>query len=355
MAFQDTIAPPKTRVLVVDDTKTIRAMIRAFLADDPRIEVVGEAGDPYEARALIKALQPDVLTLDVEMPRMNGLVFLEKLMRLRPTPVVMVSTRTAEQSDEAVRALALGAFDCIDLIRLRNRDPRLPDLADTLVAASRSKLGLSAKGRVQAVTPAKRTAFDWNGRIVLVGSSTGGVDALLTIVGDLDENCAPVVIAQHMPSHFLRSFANRLNTQSAAKVSIAEDGHVLRQGEVLLAPGGDFHAEVAGKSRPRIRLCRDRGDQLYSPSVNLLFGSALPIADRTVAVMLTGMGKDGAQEMRHLFDGGAVTIAQSAETCVVDGMPRSAREAGAVAEVVDLGDISARVRWHTNRLCTAGP
>ena len=158
-------------------------MIRALLGEDERIEVVGEAVDPYEARDLIKVLSPDVLTLDVEMPRMNGLVFLEKLMRLRPTPVVMVSTRTVEQSDEAVKALALGAIDCIDLTRLKLRDPRLPNLADTLVTAAQAQLtGFNPDYLRQFQQPAVRR-FSWNGKYVFIGSSTGGVDALLNVLG----------------------------------------------------------------------------------------------------------------------------------------------------------------------------
>lgn len=348
MAPKDASHLSRTRVLVVDDTRTIRAMIRTLLMNDPRVHVVGEAGDPYEARDLMKSLEPDVLTLDVEMPRMNGLVFLEKLMRLRPTPVVMVSTRTVEQSDEAVRALALGAFDCIDLKRLRNRDPRLPDLADTLVAASRAKVGgRFARQTSDRPTRTRASDFEWNGKYVFIGSSTGGVDALLTIVGELPRNCAPVVIAQHMPSHFLKSFATRLDTHAAPKVSIAEDGQLLQPGQVLLAPGGDHHVEVAGTAAPRIRLRPKSGDELYVPSVAVLFASALPFAAKSVAVMLTGMGRDGAEEMRALFDAGAHTIAQSANTCVVDGMPRAARELGGVTEEVDLQDIASRLRHHT--------
>lgn len=340
--------PPrvKTRVLIVDDTRTIRAMIRSLLAGDPRIEVVGEAGDPYEARELIKALKPDVLTLDVEMPRMNGLVFLEKLMRLRPTPVVMVSTRTVEQSDVAVQALSLGAIDCIDLKRLTAGDPRLPNLADTLVTASQAKLTRQSGAEVVPAAQ-ERSEFVWNGRYVFVGSSTGGVDALLTVIGGLPANCAPVLIAQHMPEHFLQSFARRLDANCQPRVRLAENGDVMRQGEVLLAPGGEFHVQVAGLSAPRVRLIPDTGDELYVPSVGVLFRSVVDFADKAVGVMLTGMGRDGASEMRLMRDAGATTIVQSGATCVVDGMPRAAREAGAAQEVVDLEKVAGRLKRHT--------
>ena len=195
MSGSDKVPGTKTRVLIVDDTRTIRAMIRVLLHDDDRIEVVGEAADPYEARDLIKALSPDVLTLDVEMPRMNGLVFLEKLMRLRPMPVVMVSTRTAEQSDEAIKALALGAIDCIDLTRLKKRDPRLPDLGDTLVAAGRARLSRLPTIATGNETRPSEASYSWNGKFVLIGSSTGGVDALLveTMSDELLRKAVPVL------------------------------------------------------------------------------------------------------------------------------------------------------------------
>ncbi len=343
LSRQDGKTGPKTRVLIVDDTRTIRALIRAMLSVDPRIDVVGEASDPYEARDLIKSLQPDVITLDVEMPRMNGLQFLEKLMRLRPVPVVMVSMRTVEQSDEAIKALALGAIDCIDLGRLKNRDPRLPDLAETILAASRAQISRRRSSVGRRTDEVSRNGFSWNGRVVLIGSSTGGVDALLTVIGGLPANCAPTVIAQHMPQHFLRSFAQRLNAHSAPSVSIAEDGEKLVQGRVLLAPGGSLHAELTGVSTPRIRLRRDDGTALYVPSVERLFGSAEDFASMAIAVMLTGMGRDGAREMRRLRDAGATTIAQSSDTCIVDGMPKAAREEGAAQEVVALENIPSRV------------
>ena len=330
------------RVLIVDDTRTIRMLIRTLLARDPRVEVVGEAGDPYEARALIKELQPDVLTLDVEMPRMNGLVFLEKIMRLRPMPVVMVSTRTAEQSDAAVRALALGALDCIDLKLLQRGDPRVANIADTIVMAGSAQVRQlrQADGR-DAQNPLK--SYDWNGKSVFVGSSTGGVDALMTVFADYPENCPPTVVAQHMPAHFLESFASRLNSHSAPVVRLAREGDVLRQGEVLIAAGGDHHIRVRNANTPVLTRVPDDGSALYVPSVEVLFRSAVGLGDMAVGVMLTGMGRDGAQDMLAMRTAGAHTIAQSPETVVVDGMPRAARECGAVCDVCHLNDIGARI------------
>ena len=335
-------------VLIVDDTATIRRMIRALLEGDPRLCVLGEAADPYEARELIKRLRPDVLTLDVEMPRMNGLVFLEKLMRLRPMPVVMVSTRTAEQTEDALTALSLGAIDCVDLRLLRMGDTRVAPIGDTLVAAARSPIARRTRRPLPVPTrqsgPASvASSFRWNGRFVVMGSSTGGVDALLTVLSGFPKNCAPAVIAQHMPPHFIESFAARLDAMTPPVVRVARDGDALVQGRILLAPGGDFHAALTRDFPPRITLVRDRSGYLHVPSVACLFGSAAAHSRKAVGVMLTGMGRDGAREMKSMRDAGARTIVQSGPTSTVDGMPRAARELGAAEEVVPLDAISHRI------------
>lgn len=337
------------RVLIVDDTRTVRALLRAHLSTDPRLSVVGEAGDPYEAREKIKALNPDVVTLDVEMPKMNGLEFLKKLMRLRPMPVVMISTRTTEQSDVAVRALSLGAVDCIDLRVLQGVGPGEVQLADTLIMASKAKL--SMPGRPAAHDPG---SFDWNGKCVVIGSSTGGVDALMTVIGGYPAHGPPTLIAQHMPAAFLQSFCARLDRKTRPRVTLAQDGQTLEQGHVYLAPGGDRHLAIGGRKVTRLRVVQDTGRETYIPSVNVLFNSALPIAPSVVAVMLTGMGRDGADAMKALRDQGAHTIVQSGETAVVDGMPRAAREAGAACEVAALGEVSKHILAATKRAREAG-
>ena len=210
----------RQRVVLVDDSRTVRALLRMTIDADPRLEVVGEAGDPYEAREIIKALSPDVITLDVEMPRMNGLVFLEHLMRLRPMPVVMVSSRTTANSEEAVKALSIGAVDCVDMARFQ-ADPRQRErLVEALVCAAsamvRGKPTAAANaapppGMLRPVSP----PFRWNGRIVVIGSSTGGVDALERVLTHIPADGPPVLIAQHMPEAFMRSFASRLNDSMA--------------------------------------------------------------------------------------------------------------------------------------------
>ncbi|MGI1661635.1 chemotaxis-specific protein-glutamate methyltransferase CheB [Palleronia sp. KMU-117] len=342
-----------TRVLIVDDSRTIRTMLRALLAADPRIAVVGEATDPYEAREAIKALDPDVLTLDVEMPRMNGLDFLGRLMRLRPMPVVMVSTRTTENSETAIRALSIGAVDCIDLSRFRGDAEGAVRLADTLVQAARASVGrLTARPRPAQARPAA-APFQWNGRIVLIGSSTGGVDALERVLAAYPADGPPTLVAQHMPPSFLRSFADRLNAQVAPQVSVLGADALLETGRVYFAPGGDSHGIVVGRDRLRLRAIADDGTAAYVPSVDRLFASAVGVARQVVAVLLTGMGRDGAEAMRDLRAAGAHTIVQSGDSCVIDGMPRAARDLDAAIEVRPLDEIGAAILAATGRAALA--
>lgn len=330
------------RVLIVDDSRTIRTMLRALLASDRRIVVVGEATDPFEAREAIKALNPDVLTLDVEMPRMNGLEFLERLMRLRPMPVVMVSNRTAENSETAIQALSIGAVDCIDLKRFRGDRDGAARLADTLLMAARA----SVVRRPAAAVPGRGAGdarFRWNGKIVVIGSSTGGVDALERVLAAYPADGPPTLVAQHMPPSFLRSFAGRLDGVVLPGVGRLDAAVPARCGEVWLAPGGDLHGVIAGRDRVQFRPEPDTGTEAHVPSVHRLFSSACGIAPQVVAVMLTGMGRDGAEAMRALRDGGAHTIVQSGDSCVVDGMPRAARDLGAATEVCALDAIGRAI------------
>ncbi len=331
------------RVLIVDDSQTIRRLIRNRLVGDPRLEVVGEASDPYEARERIKILRPDVLTLDVEMPRMNGLDFLEKLMRLRPMPVVMISTETHHGSVAALEALSLGAVECVG----KPNADRLPEtflnLPDLLVAAAEANLRSPHQRTVG--TPA--TGFSWNGRYVLIGASTGGVDALETLLSGYPENCPPTLITQHMPESFLASFAKRLGTRMAPKMALATPEAPLLQGHVYLAPGGDFHLGVSHGDPPRCRLIAEDKRNGHRPSVDVLFESALAIAPRVVSVLLTGMGRDGAAAMKLLRQQGASCIAQDEATSVVFGMPRAAMENGGAERAVPIGRMSEEIL----RLC----
>lgn len=327
------------RVLIVDDSSTIRQLIRNRLAGDRRLLVVGEASDPYEAREQIKLLRPDVLTLDVEMPRMNGLDFLEKLMRLHPMPVVMISTETQRGSTAALEALSLGAVECVG----KPNADRLPEtflnLAELLVAAADANIR-QPQSRISA-QPA--TGFHWNGRFVLIGSSTGGVDALETLLSGYPVNCPPTLITQHMPESFLASFAKRLSSRIAPKMALATPDGPLLQGHVYLAPGGDFHLGVTPGETPRCRLISGEKRNGHRPSVDVLFESALPMASRIISVLLTGMGRDGAEAMRQLRSAGAHCLAQDQATSVVFGMPKAALDSGAAERAVPLGRMASEI------------
>ena len=328
------------RVLVVDDSATMRAIIIRALSRDVGIEVVGQASNPIEAREAIKALNPDVLTLDVEMPQMNGLDFLERLMRLRPMPVVMVSTLTSRGAEATLRALELGAVECV-------AKPQLNDHAtfDRIASIVRTAAGARPRPiRDQTIAAPVVPNFIPGDRLLAIGASTGGVEALLAILSSFPVNCPPTVITQHMPAAFTASFAKRLDRSCAATVSEASDGAVLTAGQVYLAPGGATHLEVAGSSSTswRCRLVESEAVNGHRPSVDVLFQSAATVArHRAVGVILTGMGRDGARGLLAMRTAGAQTFGQDEASCVVYGMPKSAFELGAVATQVSLQSAAA--------------
>ncbi len=302
------------------------------MSRDPEIDVVGEAGDPLEAREAIKSLAPDVLTLDIEMPKMNGIEFLEKIMRLRPMPVIMVSTLTQKGAAISVEALELGAFDCVG-------KPDFDGIAEKVKTAARARvrsLGERSKPVVQA------TNYRPSNKLLAIGSSTGGVEALLTMLAGFPENCPPTVITQHMPPSFTASFAARLDRVCAPKVQEASEGAPLKNGHIYLAPGGARHLEVRGGVQPHCSLREGPPVSGHCPSVDVLFGSAAEIyGRRCVGVILTGMGRDGAAGLKQLRDIGAHTLGQDEATCVVYGMPKAAFELGAVERQVSLTGIGA--------------
>ncbi len=331
------------KVLVVDDSATMRSLISAVLRRDPDIMVIGQAGDPLEAREAIKRLNPDVLTLDVEMPNMNGLSFLEKIMRLRPMPVVMVSTLTQIGADVSLAALELGAFDCVG-------KPTAGLPAEQAFAGLASKVKAAARARVRAgsdraPSQAANGNFRSNGRVVAIGSSTGGVEALLSVLSAFPANCPPTVITQHMPGTFTKSFAERLNRSCAAQVDEATDGAPLSVGQIYLAPGGESHLQVVGSAaQMRCRLSADAPVNGHRPSVDVLFDSLVRTAgSAAVGTILTGMGRDGAQGLLNMRNAGAATIGQNEATSVVYGMPRVAFDIGGVAKQLPLERIGAEI------------
>ncbi|MEQ1490033.1 MAG: chemotaxis response regulator protein-glutamate methylesterase [Terricaulis sp.] len=324
----------KVRVLIVDDSPTIRSMISNVLGRDADIEVVGWAEDPIEAREAIKQLNPDVITLDVEMPRMSGIEFLERLMRLRPMPVLMISTLTQAGAAVSLRALELGAIDCIG-------KPDFEGLAEKVKAAARARV------RPLGQRPAARaplTGYRPGSKLLAIGSSTGGVEALDTVLSAFPENCPPTVITQHMPATFTASFAARLDKMCAPKVQEATDGAPLLPGHVYLAPGGVSHLEVTGGAQPRCHLTSGNPVNGHRPSVDVLFQSvARTYGRRAVGVILTGMGRDGAEGLRLMHEAGARTVGQDEASCVVYGMPKVAWELGAVDKQLPLGSISRAI------------
>lgn len=331
------------KVLIVDDSMTMRRLIRLALSDDPRIEVVGEARDTAQATARIAELRPDVLTLDVEMPGESGLAFLERLMVDRPMPVIMVSTLTQSGSAAAVQALSLGAIDCVG----KPSAPQSGDFAglrDLIVAAAGARI--RARPRPAPAPPLaepRDRGFAWNGRVVLIGSSTGGVDALERILAEFPSNCPPTLITQHMPPAFLANFAQRLDARIAPRVRLAETGLPVQQGSIYIAPGGETHLRLGQPRAPVCELVEDDKRNGHRPSVDFLFESGAALGERAIGVMLTGMGRDGAEAMLTLRRAGATCLAQDEATSVVWGMPRVAHELGAVDRLVPLPQIADEI------------
>jgi two-component system chemotaxis response regulator CheB len=330
-------------VLVVDDSATMRGLICNVLGRDPDIQVIGQAGDPLEAREAIKALNPDVITLDIEMPGMDGLNFLERIMRLRPMPVVMVSTLTQRGAEATLTALELGAFDCV-----AKPVPGGPDVSAAFFELG-EKVKAAALGRVRAFSAPATAApvsakYQPSRKIVAIGSSTGGVEALGAIISRFPANCPPTIITQHMPATFTKSFAERLNRASAATVLEASDGAPIQAGTVYIAPGGDRHLEISGSGPMRCRLRQGDPVNGHRPSVDVLFDSVVKSAGaECVGVILTGMGRDGAKGLLGIRQAGAHTLGQDEHSCVVYGMPRVAFEMGAVERQVSLERMAAAI------------
>ena len=338
----------KIKVLIVDDSAVIRSIVRETLKLDDLIEVVGEAEDPLVARKLIKTLNPDVITLDVEMPKMDGITFLKNLMRLRPIAVVMLSTLTTKGAEITIEALELGAIDFIakpsveDLIINRN------SFQNTLLEKVRFAAEVDLKSyrlshainkvegnRVLSFTGSKRT-----NHLIAIGASTGGTDAIKRVLTRLPNNSPPIVITLHIPKAFSGSFAKRLDTLCTVKVHEAQHGQKIKEGNVYLAPG-DMHLKVACKGGSLFCQLEDSEEvNRHKPSVDVLFNSLSEIANNVQAVLLTGMGQDGAKGMLNLKQQGAKTIIQNQQSSLIWGMPGSAFQLNAHCEQHDLADVA---------------
>jgi two-component system chemotaxis response regulator CheB len=337
----------KIRVLCVDDSVLVRSLMNEIINGQPDMEVVATAPDPLIARELIKQYNPDVLTLDVEMPRMDGLDFLERLMRLRPMPVVMVSSLTARNSQVTLRALELGAVDFVTKPKLGLRDGLMEYsdmIADKIRAAAHSR-----PRQWQAIDTGVRQrlarTFSTTEKLVMLGSSTGGTEAIRQVLEPLPANSPAIMITQHMPAGFTRSFVQRLDSLCAVQVHEAEAGQRVLPGHVYLAPGGVAHMKLARSGTNYvIKLDDSEPVNRHRPSVDVLFHSAAQVAgENAIGVILTGMGKDGAQGLLAMRQAGARTFAQDEASCVVFGMPREALLIGAADEAVPLDEVSERI------------
>ena len=325
----------RVKVLIVDDSVVMRKLLASLLSEDPGIEVVDTAPDPLVARDKIKELNPDVVTLDVEMPKMDGLTFLRKIMTLRPMPVVMVSTRTQAGADTTLEALEIGA---VDFVAKPGHDAgaAMAAMADELRAKVKMAAGTSqTSSRRARATPsaAARPARlgRSTGKIITIGASTGGVEALKVLLMGMPEDTPPILVAQHMPERFTEAFAARLNRECPMRVCEASHNQRIEQGHVYIAPGS-HHLEL-GKDGIYFACKLSDGERVsgHKPSVDVLFRSAAKVCGpKTVAAILTGMGKDGAEGMYELRQAKAITLGQDESSSLVYGMPRAAFERGGV-------------------------
>lgn len=330
------------RVLIVDDSKAMQKLIATVLQSDDNIEVIGFASDPLEARSAIKALNPDVITLDIEMPGMNGIQFLEKIMALRPMPVVMISSHTQKGADVSLEALEKGAFCCLPKPRFDD-EAALKEMCVMVVQAANSGDEVKRNAKLIASSQAEEKISEGGTQpeFIVVGSSTGGVEALTQLFSRFPENCPPTIVTQHMPAAFTKSLASRLDTICAPKTIEAQHDMTLEKGHIYIAPGGTAHTMIAGNVAPRIRM--QKGDPVsgHLPSVDMLFHSAAQISGKSIsAALLTGMGHDGARGMLALSQAGAKTIAQDQETSLVFGMPAAAIKLEAAKHILPLDNIA---------------
>ncbi|WP_306591715.1 chemotaxis response regulator protein-glutamate methylesterase [Geothrix sp. 21YS21S-4] len=341
-------AKVKSRVLVVDDSALVRQTLSSILVRHGGLEVVGSARDPYDAREKIKELDPDVLTLDVEMPRMDGLTFLGKLMKAHPLPVVMLSSLTAQGTSTALDALALGAVDVIGkpvLDQAAGLEAMGTEIAETVYAASLARvrpLMASTAAAAGPVAPLSSVRKTRSGRaLIAVGASTGGTEALRRVFETIPGNLPPVVVVQHMLPGFMPAFADRLDRSCAAKVKVAEDHETLQSGTVYLGPSGCHLTVIRQGAGLAAHLQVGERISRHLPSVDALFQSvAEACGPHALGAILTGMGDDGARGLLEMRQKGARTLGQDEATCVVYGMPRAAWSRGAVQVQVPLADVA---------------
>lgn len=338
-------------VLIVDDSALMRQLLQHVITESGAFRVAGTAGDPLEAREAIKRLNPDIMTLDIEMPRMDGLSFLEKVMTLRPMPVVMFSTLTQKGAYASIRALELGAVECLPkpgTLNGASMEHMAPTILEALKAASAARVSPPRQ-----IARTSSSALQWAPRsqieLIAVGASTGGVEALTALLGGLPAGGPPVVIVQHMPPFFTRSFAERLNGLSDLSVTEATDGEMAKPSHAYIAPGGKQLRVVRKPGGIQIRVSEGEPVSGHCPSVDVLFDSAATWGNAVIGVILTGMGRDGTRGLKRMRDNGAQTFGQNRASCVVYGMPQAAMNAGAVALEDDIHALPAHIVEHQRR------
>jgi len=343
----------KIRVLVIDDSALIRSVMKEIIDREKDMECVGMAPDPLVAREMIKTLNPDVLTLDVEMPKMDGLDFLERLMRLRPTPVVMVSTLTERGSSITFRALELGAVDFVSKPKLdivRGMEEYAGDITDKIRAAAQARVRRAAvappvqeKFSADAILPSVAGRFSSTEKLIIIGASTGGTEAIKEVLTRLPADVPGILVTQHMPENFTKSFAERLNGLCKISVKEAEHNERVLPGHAYIAPGHSHLLLKRSGANYMTELNQGPPVNRHRPSVDVLFRSAANVAGaNAMGIILTGMGKDGAQGLLEMKQAGSFTIAQDEASCVVFGMPREAILVGAAGEVLPLQNIARR-------------
>jgi two-component system chemotaxis response regulator CheB len=345
------------KVLIVDDSALVRRMLTEMLSQHGDIKVVGAAPDPFVARDMIKTLQPDVLTLDVEMPRMDGLDFLRRLMQLHPMPVVMVSSLTEQGSDATLRALELGAVDFVSKPKADISGTfasYAQELVEKIRVAATAKVrripvssappAVMSKLSADAVLAARSAPIGTTEKLIMIGASTGGTEAIKTVLADMPADSPAILITQHMPEKFTASFARRLDSLSRLHVKEAQAGERILPGHAYLAPGHSHLLLARSGANYVVELSQGPAVNRHRPSVDVLFRSAANVAGRNaVGVILTGMGADGAEGLLEMRQAGSPTIAQDEASCVVFGMPREAIARSAAVEVLPLEKIASRL------------
>lgn len=344
----------KIRVLIVDDSAVVRQTLSSVLETDPQIEVMATACDPYVAAKKIQSEVPDVITLDIEMPRMDGLTFLRKIMSQHPIPVVIISSLTTEGSDKAIKALEYGAVEVLEKPKFAAgkyiEDQRVT-ICETIKGAVKAKLRprsvstyvVEPKLSVDAMIPKAPlpTSFKPTEIVIAVGASTGGTEALRVFLEQMPASSPGIVIVQHMPENFTRSFANRLNDLSAMYVKEAEDGDQVEKGKALIAPGNKHMLLKRVGSKYFVEVKDGPLVNRHRPAVDVLFRSTARYAgNNAIGIIMTGMGDDGARGLKEMRDAGARTAAQNEETCVVYGMPKEAVKLGAAEKILPLDQLS---------------